>query len=553
MEMTWIPLEIPSDKKSFSLVCTVELFGIRRNPFPASKQRENAPAWENHIPIPIKFLDNSPGKPIFSNRNICDSMGSTTPHSRSCRPRPGKWSTATTAMKKNSMPSTGHILVISRYPVPGQAKTRLIPALGPARAARLHRRMTEQVLEAARKTRAAKKDLDITVCYTGASRQAFRAWMGSDLCYEQQPSGSLGVRLQLAFARAFANKSSGAIAVGTDVPGLSPDIFDQAFCGLRDRDIVIGPATDGGYYLIGMKNHHPGLFTDIDWGTERVLFQTLETIKRLGLTVETLPTLDDVDHPGDLPRLHDDPRFSDVFIGNPMLSVILPTLNEAGTLLATLQSVREDSDSEVIVADGGSRDTTREIAAMAGAIVLCVNGGRAAQMNAGAALARGRILLFLHADTHLPDGYANRIRAALDNPATVAGAFRFRTDGAGMAMRMIEWMVDFRSIVLQWPYGDQGLFLEKRVFAEMGGFPLLPVMEDFEFVRQLRHRGSVVTLPEAVITSARRWNRLGVIRTTAINQIMIAGFLCGVPLQSLKRLYAVREQSAQECLRNKKE
>ena len=195
--------------------------------------------------------------------------------------------------------------------------------------------------------------------------------------------------------------------------------------------------------------------------------------------------------------------------------MIVPTLNEAASLGRTLERVRRADGIEIIVADGGSRDATREIAAQAGATVLVTAGGRAAQQNAGAAVAGGRHLLFLHADTLLPDGYAELIRRALDRPATVAGAFRFRTDGAGAAMRLVEWGANIRSALFQWPYGDQGLFMEKRVFDELGGFSPLPIMEDYELVGRLRRRGPVVTLSEAAITSARRWQRLGALRTTA--------------------------------------
>ena len=104
-------------------------------------------------------------------------------------------------------------------------------------------------------------------------------------------------------------------------------------------------------------------------------------------------------------------------------------------------------------------------------------------------------------------------------------------------MRLVEQVTNLRSGLLQCPYGDQGLFMEKRVFEETGGFAPLPIMEDFELVRRLRHRGTVVTLGHAAITSARRWQQLGVIRTTLINQIMILGFHLGLSFPTLQRLY----------------
>lgn len=431
------------------------------------------------------------------------------------------------------------LLLFARYPVAGSAKTRLIPALGPERAARLHRRMTEHVVGVARTTCAADKegDVGIIICCTGAHRRDFRAWLGHDFHYASQPAGDLGARLRWAFETAFRRGAAGAIAVGSDVPGLSSEILDKAFKRLRGHDVVLGPAADGGYYLIGMTRFRPELFASINWGTERVLVQTRETITHLGLTVGELPTLNDIDRPEDLSALRNDPRFTDVFIGKPLISVIIPTLNEEVTLGRTLEYVRNADSIEIIVADGGSRDATCEIAAKAGATVLRVSGERATQMNAGAASANGHLLLFLHADTLPPEGYADLIRRALEDPSAVAGAFRFRTDGSGAAIRLVEWTTNFRSTILQWPYGDQGLFMEKRVFDEVGGFAPLPIMEDFEFVRRLRRRGTVVTLRDAAITSARRWQRLGVLRTTLCNKCMIAGFLAGIKPERLARLY----------------
>jgi uncharacterized protein len=260
-------------------------------------------------------------------------------------------------------------------------------------------------------------------------------------------------------------------------------------------------------------------------------------ISGLGLKISRLPVLGDIDRPEDLPLLRNDVSYGDCFSGKTLLSVIIPTLNEADGLGTVLDRINKDAGAEIIVVDGGSSDGTREIAARAGARVIEATGGRAGQQNAGAVAARGRVLLFLHADTLLPENYAALIGEAMDDPSKVAGAFRFQTDGTGAAMRFIEWTANLRSRLLQLPYGDQGLFMEKRVFEEMGGFASIPVMEDFKLVLRLRRRGTVVTLPYSAVTSARRWRQLGVVRTTVINMIMIGGFYCGVPMEKLHRFY----------------
>jgi uncharacterized protein len=434
-----------------------------------------------------------------------------------------------------------HILIFARYPEPGKAKTRLIPALGPEGAAGLHRRMTEKVAATARTALApgAAPRVKITVCCTGAPIGAFRAWLGQDLHYAAQPSGDLGGRMARAFRSALRH-SEAAFAIGSDVPALTPAILAEALESLRNHDVVLGPSRDGGYYLLGMKRFYPELFSGIEWGTERVRDQTCDAISRLGLTVAQLPVLDDVDRPEDLTLLRNDLRFADCFEGKALLSVIIPTLNEAEGLGKVLDRVRKEAATEIIVVDGGSKDETREIAARAGALVMEAPGGRAAQQNAGAMAARGRLLLFLHADTLLPENYAALIRETMDDPSKVAGAFRFRTDGSGAAMRFIEWTANLRSGLLQAPYGDQALFMEKRVFDEMGGFAPLPIMEDVDLVLRLRRRGAVATLRARAVTSARRWRRLGIARATIINMIMVAGFCSGVPIERLNRFYRTR-------------
>jgi rSAM/selenodomain-associated transferase 2/rSAM/selenodomain-associated transferase 1 len=436
----------------------------------------------------------------------------------------------------DSLNGGGQILLFARYPVPGRVKTRLIPALGPARAAALHRRLTEHAAAVARQA-GARTGARVTVCSTGAARREFRAWLGADFAYLAQPPGDIGVRMQRGFAAAVRTGARRVVGFGSDLPGLSPELLQRALAALAEHDVVLGPAADGGYYLIGMKRERPELFAGIDWGTTRVCAQTRGAISRLGCSVLELPVLEDVDRPEDLPPLPADPRFADVFTGTPLLSVIVPTLDEEASIGGTLERIRRADAVEVIVADGGSRDATREIAARAGAQVVVTDGGRAAQQNAGAAAASGRLLLFAHADTLLPDGYAHLARRALERPATVAGAFRLRTDGSGAALRVVEWGANVRSRLLQLPYGDQGLFLEKRVFDELGGFAPLPIMEDYELVTRLRRRGRVALLDDAVITSARRWRRLGALSTTLRNLAMVVGFHAGVAPERLARFY----------------
>nr|MDF0368320.1 TIGR04283 family arsenosugar biosynthesis glycosyltransferase [Nodosilinea sp. TSF1-S3] len=220
-----------------------------------------------------------------------------------------------------------------------------------------------------------------------------------------------------------------------------------------------------------------------------------------------------------------------------MISIVIPTLNEARNLPQTLAPLPGATRVEVVVVDGGSGDQTAAVAQGLGVRVIESAPGRSRQLNAGATVARGEILLFLHADTRLPAGFDWAIRQTLAQPGVVAGAFRLTIDGPSRGLRWVERGVQVRSRLLQMPYGDQGLFLRAKTFHRLGGFPDLPMMEDFELVRRLRRLGKVAIAPQAVVTSDRRWRTLGTVRTTLANQVMIAGYLLGVDPHQLARWY----------------
>ncbi|WP_193197572.1 TIGR04283 family arsenosugar biosynthesis glycosyltransferase [Nostoc sp. MG11] len=222
-------------------------------------------------------------------------------------------------------------------------------------------------------------------------------------------------------------------------------------------------------------------------------------------------------------------------IGAGKISIIIPAINEAGNVKAAIVTIELSKNIEVIVVDGGSQDDTVAIAQSLGIKVISSSPGRAAQMNAGAMAASGEILLFLHADTRLPTGFDAMIRTALQQPRTVAGAFNLRIDASLLSLRWVELGVNWRSRFCQMPYGDQAIFLTKEVFQQIGRFPELPIMEDFELMRRLKCIGKIVIIPVPVVTSARRWLQKGVFKTMLLNQIIIIAYLLGV---SPKRLHS---------------
>lgn len=217
------------------------------------------------------------------------------------------------------------------------------------------------------------------------------------------------------------------------------------------------------------------------------------------------------------------------------ISVIIPTLNEADLIAAAIRRARAGGAAEVIVADGGSADGTAAIARSLGAAVVESAANRGAQQNLGALLAAGPILLFLHADTEPPVDFAARIRRTLAAPGVAGGAFRFRLDGSGWQLRLVERVTALRCKFLQLPYGDQAIFVAKETFERAGRFPDSPVMEDFDFIVRLKKLGRVAIASADAVTSARRWRRMGVWRMTWINQLCIFGYYLRIPSRRMAR------------------
>lgn len=209
------------------------------------------------------------------------------------------------------------------------------------------------------------------------------------------------------------------------------------------------------------------------------------------------------------------------------LSVVIPALDEGERIEAALASATAPG-VEVVVVDGGSRDDTVARAKRGGARVLASPPGRARQLDAGARAASGDVLLFLHADTRLPEGYREAVERALLDPGVSGGAFRFAFDRRSPGLRFVAWGVRLRVALFRLPYGDQALFLRREVLEAMGGVPQVPIMEDLDLVRALRRRGRLEILPLAATTSARRYEARGVLRTMLRNWLAAAAWAAGL-------------------------
>ena len=222
-----------------------------------------------------------------------------------------------------------------------------------------------------------------------------------------------------------------------------------------------------------------------------------------------------------------------------MISVVIPALNEAENILQTIESVRQqDGEAEIIVADGGSVDGTPEIARPHAQVTHSPR-GRAVQMNTGARYATGDVLLFLHADSRVAPGALVKMRQTLDNPVIAGGSFTLVFDVDNVWLRFYTFCSTIDCLCFR--YGDQGIFVRRAIFEQLGGYAEIPLMEDIDLMRRLPRYGRRALIRHyPVTTSARRFVEHGILRQEALNVALVAGWFLGVKPQTLAKWYAAR-------------
>ncbi len=397
-----------------------------------------------------------------------------------------------------------------KYPRPGAVKTRLAAAVGNPRAAWIYRRLAHRTHRRLLALQSANL-VELTVFGSGGSSADFRQWLPGARRYQVQPDGDLSVRLGTAFEDAFADGARRVAVVGTDNPALDGALVCQALASLDYSDAAVIPNTDGGYALIALSRSLPELFGGIDWSSDRVLRQTRERARQAGLTLVELPAIVDVDRPEDLHHLP------------PLLSVVIPALNEAQTLTHNLPVLMRQvaacgEAAEVVVVDGGSTDRTAAVAAACEARVIQSAAGRGRQLNTGSAAVAGEWLWFVHADCRIPPGGLRALLEVLSRFQSRSwGYFEPRLDSGGLRYRLIDIGISMRSKMLRLPFGDQGLFVHRDALAQCGGFVEHGAPEDRSRVTCLATLGPPIRMAQPLEINSRRWRRDGIRRTTASN------------------------------------
>jgi uncharacterized protein len=427
---------------------------------------------------------------------------------------------------ESASPEPALVLVFLKAPRLGSVKTRLAREVGSAEAVRIYRLLVERQMTAI----PAEWRTEIRFSPDDAGTE-MRVWLGDRFTYRPQGEGDLGARLARGFEDAFRHGAGRVIAIGGDCPELDAETLVGAAGHLDANDLVLGPARDGGYYLIGLRRPAPRIFAGIPWSTAAVLAATLARSAESGLRHALLAMKEDID---DLPgwRRHEARTAAQA----ASLAIIIPALNEATHIRSTLAAAQARLPAApIVVVDGGSGDGTAALAAAAGARVIASPRGRGVQCRMGASAVAAEWLLFLHADTLLPANAAGVIARFIASPTTQIATFRLRFDTGGWLLRACGWCTRFDSVFTR--FGDQGILVRRTFYEAIGGFAAWPLFEDVDLLRRARRKTKVHSLPAAVTTSARRFERRGNFRQQCLNARLLLRYLCGASPEVLAAVY----------------
>lgn len=383
------------------------------------------------------------------------------------------------------------IILFTRAPVPGRTKTRLMPYLSGTQCARLHECFLRDIKRQCEKTEA-----DLFVCHTPENgKERLYPIFGEGAAYFLQEGETLGERMYNALLEVLGKGYGACLLIGSDVPEVRAGHIDRAFRVLERRDVVFGPTMDGGYYLVGMKKPCKEAFEGQSYGHGNVLQNTVRSLREKKLTVGYTAALSDMDVREDLngyrQRMRDVPAMRRTETGKYLMrtsrvSVIVPVYNEEktiGRLQAQLRSYIPRC--EVIFVDGGSTDRTRGLIDPAFRVISGEK-GRAKQMNLGAMASHGDILFFLHSDSELPARFPAEIRRVMKDRE--AGCFGVAFHSGNFFMFTCRVISNLRARGRKVMFGDQGIFIDRELFFEIGMFPEIPIMEDYQLSLTLRER-----------------------------------------------------------------
>jgi hypothetical protein len=401
------------------------------------------------------------------------------------------------------------IIILTRVPIAGKTKTRLMPVYTAKECAEIHAAFLKDIYTECKKT-----EKDIFIFYTpDGAKEILTNLLGTNKNLYTQTGDNLGERMLNAIQFVLTKNFDACVLIGSDIPEISAEILSSAFLLLKDSDVVMCPVSDGGYCLVGMKQVIRNAFELQNYGTTTVFESTVKQLTENNHTVALLPTLNDIDTPQDvlafLKRLQTNKNTKykntrEYFTTHKKISVIIPIYNEAKQIIQLQNELQKLPACEIIFADGGSTDETLDLIDKQYTVIK-TDKGRAKQMNAAAHISSGAILFFLHADSIIPNNTEQKIQEATRQYRF--GCFRIAFNSQGLFFAICTFMSNLRATVFKYPFGDQGIFVERNLFFESGGFPDIPIMEDYQFSINMKNKKEkLVVINEKIISSARRFN-----------------------------------------------
>ena len=407
------------------------------------------------------------------------------------------------------------IIFFTRSPIGGKTKTRMQPYLSSGECAVLHKAMIKDIYK-----ECTGMSADIFVYYTPIEGlERLQKIIGTKHIYKLQNGDNLGEKMYNAIAEVLDLGYESCILIGSDIAELRKDHLNTAFNKLENADIVFGKTVDGGYYLVGMKKAVKEVFEVEKYGNSEVFASTLKKLSKLGLKVAYTKTLYDIDTKEDL-ALHRKrlrkyvPRHSRYYkklqrrnlgkfaLDKLKISIIIPVYNEEKTIVnlqSKLTSLYEKC--EIIFVDGGSTDATLSLIDKKYKLFSSEK-GRANQMNKGALESSGDVLLFLHSDSTLPKNALRQIKKVMKDYE--AGCFGISFNTRSILMKICALMSNYRAGIGHIMFGDQGIFIDRTVFFNIGMFPSLPIMEDYQLSLTLKSKKIKTAMAKSRITTSDR-------------------------------------------------
>lgn len=389
------------------------------------------------------------------------------------------------------------LIFFSKAPIDGLVKTRLSPHYSPKEANKIYTALLKDNYEMI-------KDIDSShfLFYSKGKLSDFPKEYSTLKAYPQE-GDNIFQKMENALIKLFNEGYGKVVLIGGDIPELTPSLINEGFNALNDHDFVVGGSIDGGYYLIGARKIEKG-FLPIDGKVETLI----KKITDEGYSVKKLRDLSDIDYPEDLRRVY--------FRGSPpthlkntlkslfKISIIVPIYNEIKNIERLQENLSPLLDkAEIILVDGGSNDGTLDKIDKKFKLIHSEK-GRAKQMNKGAEISTGDILLFLHSDSLLPKAPLEQIREVMRDHLT--GCFGIKFNSKSLLMKICQIISNHRIIDRKVMFGDQGIFIERDLFFDIGMFPDIPIMEDYQLSLTLKERNIKIGIcKEKILTDDRRY------------------------------------------------